>query len=273
MIPKIIHYIWIGANGKPFNMHHMASINAVHFHNPDYKIKLHCDAEPSGEYYDRIKHLLTIEYVTVPDTVFGVPILNNPNKATVIRLDILIAEGGIYQDLDIIALRPYDDLLDNEMCMGLELSEELTLRQKFGLLRTKPAEIIKYRGRVIKGLCNGFIMAEKGAQYLKDWYEGFRGYRNTNWGYYSVIMPYALFKTGKYKFHIIPAYQAHFPSCRPVDQKIIFEKNISYNGKYAGKYFLHTWESKSFKQYLSKIDENVVKTSNTTYCNAIRNFI
>lgn len=272
-IPKIIHYIWIGINGKPFNVHHMVSIKAVNFHNPDYKIIIHCDEEPSGEYYEQIKHLVSIKYAEVPQEVFGVPFLYNPNKATLLRINILLAEGGIYQDLDIITLRSYDDLLDHDVCMGYELSEKLSLRQNFGLLRQGKFDVLKYGGRVVKGLCNGFLIAAKDSVFLKDWYEGFRNYDNKNWGFYSVKMPYAMQQSGKYDFLTLPAYQTHFPSCHPDDLKLLFEQNILNDPKYKGRYFLHTWESKSFPQYLSKFTEDVIKKSDNTYCAAIKQFV
>ncbi len=273
-VPKIIHYIWIGANGKPFNVHHMVSIKAVAHYNPGYEIKIHCDEVPTGPYFDKIKDMVTIKFADVPHEVFGVPFLYNPNKATLLRINILLEEGGIYQDLDIITLRSYDDLLDHDVCMGYELSEMMSPRQILGLLKNGRFEVLKFRGRITKGLCNGFLISAKNSQFLQDWLEGFRNYDNKNWGFYSVKMPYALQQSGKYDFQMIPAYQTHFPGCHPDELKLLFEQNILNDSKYTGRYFLHTWESKSFKQYLEPLlDEAKIKSTNSTYCNAIKQFI
>ena len=270
MIPKIVHFTWLTPpEGKEFNIHHMASVKSVHYHNPDYTIKIHCDKIPEGPYFAQIKDFVQINIVVTPQEVFGTPIKYMVMKSDVLRLRILIEEGGIYQDLDIITLRSYDDLLDNEMVLGYELSAVMNPRQIFYFLRIFNFDIIKYKGRVPAGLCAGFMMGEKGSVFLKDWYEKYRDFNNEDWAYLPVKAPLLMVRTGKYKVHTIAPYQAHFPPCWPNDLKLIFEKNLVI----PGKYFLHVWESRSYEKYLKPLTREVILKSDNTYCNAIKAFI
>ena len=270
MIPKIVHFTWLTPpGGKEFNLHHMASVKSVHHHNPGYRIKLHCDQVPQGRYFEQVKDFVEINIVVTPQEVFGIPIEQMVMKSDVLRLRILIAEGGIYQDLDIITLRSYDDLLDNQVVLGYELSQKLTPRQLFFYLRTFNFDVIKYKGRALAGLCAGFMMAEQDSVFLKDWYEHYREFTNDRWAYFPVKLPMLMVNTGKYKVHTIDPYKAHFPPSWPDDLKLIFEQNITI----PGKYFLHVWESRSFEKYLKPLTKEKILNSNTTYCNAIKGFV
>ncbi len=270
MIPKTVHFTWlVPEGGKEFNIHHMASVKSVHYYNPDFKLKFHCSDVPQGPHFESIKNLIEINYIKTPEEVFGIPIKYMVMKSDVLRLRILIGEGGIYQDLDIIAMRSYADLLDNEVCLGYELSAPLSARQIFYFLRTFNFDVIKYKGRVPAGLCAGFMMAAKDTAFLKDWYEEYRNFNNENWSYFPVKLPLIMYKTGKYKIHTISPYLAHYPSCAPEDLKLIFEENLVIKDKY----FLHTWESKSYAKYLEPLTREKILSANNTYCNAIKKFV
>ena len=166
-------------------------------------------------------------------------------------------------------MRSYDDLLNNEVVLGFELSEVLSPRQIFYYLRTFNFDVIKYKFRVLAGLCAGFMMAEKNAVFIKDWYEEYRQFNNDNWAYFPVKLPHLMVKTGKYNVHTISPYLAHFPPSWPDDLKIIFEQNLVIKDKY----FLHVWEFRSYEKYLKHLTKEVILKSNTTYCNAIKQFV
>jgi len=271
MIPKILHFTWLipADGGRAFNIHHMASVKSAHFYNPDFKVRFHCNKLPTGEYFESIRDIIEINYVETPEEVFGIPIKYMAMKADVLRLRILIDEGGVYQDPDVITMRSYEDLLNNEVCLGYELSDKLNLRQVFYFVRTFDFDVLKYRFRIPAGLCSGFIMAEKNSVFMRDWVEGYKDFNNDNWSYFPVKLPLIMYKTGKYRVHTISPYQAHFPSCSPADLKLIFEQNLVIKGKY----FLHTWESKSYEKYLKPLTREKILSSNNTYCNAIKRFV
>lgn len=104
MIPKIIHYIWLGGNPLPKIAE--KCIESWKKFCPDYEIKkwdesnLNIDINKyCRQAYDSKKYAFASD---------------------VLRYDILQKEGGIYLDIDVEILKPIDELLNAECFMGFE---------------------------------------------------------------------------------------------------------------------------------------------------------
>jgi len=99
MIPKLMHFIWVGDQSKcPTNC--MDTWRAL---NPDWEFLLWGDDDLQGQDWFNRDHM---------DAMYGVE-LNG--VADMMRWEILHAKGGVVVDADSIALRPLDDpLLDCE---------------------------------------------------------------------------------------------------------------------------------------------------------------
>lgn len=104
MIPKVIHYIWLGGNPLP----KLADkcIESWKKFCPDWEIKrwdeenLNLDINTyCRQAYDSKKFAFASD---------------------VLRFDILSREGGVYVDIDVEFLKPIDELLDQECFLGLE---------------------------------------------------------------------------------------------------------------------------------------------------------
>jgi len=104
MIPKIIHYCWFGGHPLPeLAKKCMASWKAFF---PNYEIK-----EWNETNYDVHKILYTSEAYGAKKYAF---------VSDYARFDILYQHGGIYFDIDVEVVRPFDDILINGGFMGLE---------------------------------------------------------------------------------------------------------------------------------------------------------
>ena len=104
MIPKTIHYIWLGGNELPKIAE--KCIASWKKFCPDYEIKrwdesnLNIDiCEYCREAYDCKKYAFASD---------------------VLRYDILAKEGGIYLDIDVEIIKPIDEFLKNACFMGFE---------------------------------------------------------------------------------------------------------------------------------------------------------
>lgn len=104
MIPKIIHYIWLG--GKPLPEIVEKCIESWKRFCPDYEIKrwdesnLNLDVcKYARQAYDAKKYAFASD---------------------VLRFQLLKEYGGIYLDVDVELLKPLDDLLEQKCFMGLE---------------------------------------------------------------------------------------------------------------------------------------------------------
>ena len=62
-------------------------------------ITIWMDTEPSGHWWDLTKPMVKLEFVEPPVEIFGKPITQQAHKSDVIRLQVLLDEGGIYADM------------------------------------------------------------------------------------------------------------------------------------------------------------------------------
>ena len=117
MIPKIIHYIWLG--GKPLPKLVKKCIKSWRKFCPDYEIKRWDESnldlnecQYARDAYDEKKWAFASDYF---------------------RFAILQKEGGIYLDTDVQLIKSLDTLLDQPCFMGFEKYED-TLHVNPGLI-------------------------------------------------------------------------------------------------------------------------------------------
>ncbi len=116
MIPKKIHYCWVG--GNPIPEKDRACIDSWRKFCPDYKI-----IEWNESNYDFSKSSYMKQAYEAKMWGFV------PDYA---RLDIIYREGGIYLDTDVEMVRNLDDLLKYEAFMGFENRVGVALGLGFG---------------------------------------------------------------------------------------------------------------------------------------------
>lgn len=103
MIPKKLHYIWIGKSEFPARF--KANIESWRRHNPDFEICLWTEANLDwSARYMRAAYML--KYWS--------------RVTNLARLQILQRHGGIYLDVDVEAVRPFAPLLDNQCFLGFQ---------------------------------------------------------------------------------------------------------------------------------------------------------
>lgn len=108
MIPKKIHFIWLG--NKKFNNTSLMCINTWRRVCPDYEIIL---------WNERNLEL----HKLIEDNLFLKKCIENKIWAFAsdyLRLYILYKEGGIYLDTDVEVVKNFDVLLDKKFFVGLE---------------------------------------------------------------------------------------------------------------------------------------------------------
>lgn len=116
MIPKKIHYCWLG--GNPLSESAQKCIESWKKFCPDYEI-----TEWNESNYDFNKNKYMKEALEAKKWGFV------PDYA---RLDIIHEHGGIYLDVDVEMTRPFDELLMNNGFAGFETERYINLGQGFG---------------------------------------------------------------------------------------------------------------------------------------------
>lgn len=122
MIPKKIHYCWIG--GNPLTPLAKKCIASWKTFCPDYEII--CWNESN---YDFTKHPYMKQALEAKKWGFV------PDYA---RLDIIYQYGGIYLDTDVEIIRSWDELLNEEAFCGHESDSTIALGLGFGSVAGNP---------------------------------------------------------------------------------------------------------------------------------------
>lgn len=104
MIPKKIHYIWLGRNEKNERIKHC--IESWKKYLPDYEIIEWNEDNFPMEYNDFFKQAYANKKWAF--------------ASDVARLYVLYKEGGIYMDTDVEIYKPLDEFLGNEGFIGFE---------------------------------------------------------------------------------------------------------------------------------------------------------
>lgn len=104
MIPKTIHYIWLGGGEKPLLF--TKCLKSWQKLCPDYEIK-----EWNENNFDFSNNKFAME--AYKEKKYGY-------VADYIRLKVLDTYGGIYLDTDVEILKPFDNLLNNDFLISFE---------------------------------------------------------------------------------------------------------------------------------------------------------
>lgn len=252
-IPNIIHFVFFGFTDFAL-IHNIAIKSAITVHKPD-RVLLHYTKKPENNpLWDEIESLVELSYVEPPDEFRGIKLERYQYKADVVRLEQLLKYGGIYLDIDVVSLRPFDALLDNSCVMGIEACND-------------PDTVILDRARSVS---NAVIMCEPNHPFIQDWLDQIaENLENKPWAYHAVCLPLDLLKTNKYNVHIEPK-----KSFMPFDFKdeFIFGNNQSDLNRLAESYTIHLWETIWLTQTKTISDESL-RTQDNLLTQLIRKYM
>jgi len=239
IIQDKIHFIYLEGEGFSFRFIHAMAILTARHNYPSSNIFVYVDKEPRGIYWDVVKKYVNILKVERPEEIFGNKISNPAHAADVLRLEILLQEGGIYFDLDTIIVKALDINADQKVVMGLQGNDY--------------------------GLCNAFIKAPKAAEFLEHWYSLYRNFNPSEWDAHSVRLPYELSKKYKNLIHIEPRESFFKFDCNQDGLRDLYVNDADIDDCYS----LHLWEAIS-KNYLDNISLESVFDIPTTINKVIK---
>ncbi|MGO4704442.1 glycosyltransferase family 32 protein [Microvirga sp. 2MCAF38] len=245
-IPRHLHFCF-GLDptygGRPWSFIHYLCVSSALAHiKPDHA-SIYVEYEPSGVWWELTLQKIRCEKIEAPREIFGNPLLHYAHRADVVRLEKLLQHGGIYLDVDVFVHRDFDDLLNHSAVLGEE-------------------EVNGYRG-----LCNGVILAERGAEFLRRWYEEYRWFRSKGqdeyWAEHSVLVPYQLMQSIPAQIKVMPPDAFHWPTWSNEDLELIFGAPTVRNVR--GQYANHLWEALSFDRYLKHITPDTVRRGGSSF--------
>jgi|GEM_PF-758276 FkbM family methyltransferase len=197
MIPKRFHFVFgLARQTEPFHLvHYLCLASCLATQKPD-AIYFYYHYEPYGAYWERIREQLVcvkiprVEFVAqyrYPDR--RVARYKYAHASDFVRLEKLLAHGGVYADLDTLFVNPLPRAL---------------YEQSFVLGREN--EIFDPRTRTPRpSLCNAFIMAERDAPFGRLWLEQMPAAFDGTWSKHSTLLPNELAQQHPDLIHIEPA--------------------------------------------------------------------
>lgn len=236
MIPKIIHFIYgldEHSSDIPFSYFHYVSIRSAKVINPDCEVVMHYQFEPpNNEWWEKSKNYMKMDRLSsTPEFIHGKKVKYHAHKADLLRVEILLAEGGIYLDADTLCVKPFEPLMVNPFTMGMEI----------------------YEGQ-ITGLCNAVIISEKDHEFLRLWKEEFVHFRPDHWNFMACLKPLELFLSHQHLVYLEPPESFFRLTWSEKDLQSAHVDVVPYTRSYS----MHLWQSGNFQKYLQKIRKSVV---------------
>ena len=174
-IPNKLHFVFglsEDFGGKPWSLCHYLSVKSAIEVNKPEKAYFYYKHKPSGKWWDLIEDQLDLVQIEPPTEIFGRPLLHVAHQTGVIRLQVLLEEGGIYMDVDTISTKPFTDLLQHSCVLGVQ----------------------GYPNGTVEGLCDGVILAEKNSEFLQHWLLSYQSHRSKGrdqyWDEHAVRIPH-----------------------------------------------------------------------------------
>ncbi len=219
MIPKKVHYIWLG--GKPKDK--LTEICLL-----TWKDKM-----PEYEFIEWNEENLNLDKISQECEYFAECRKRNlyAFMADYLRIKILYEQGGIYIDTDVQAIKSLNPLLDKELILGFE---ECTI------------------DKVNKQIGTGFIAAEKGNWFIEKIFNFYnRDIMNSNMFIIPVIMTYIynnLSEKEKKKIEIFP--KEYFSPYDSGGGKR-FKPSLITENTYVIHWFSYSWGNFKSRQWAS----------------------
>jgi hypothetical protein len=230
-VPKVFHFVFgLRPQTEPFHlMHYLCLASCLTVNRPAHVV-FHCAAEPWGPYWDRIRPALEIRRIT-PDRRItkyryadpSVARYRYAHLADVARLEILMAEGGIYADMDTLFVTPLPARFFRQSCtMGLERAD-----WKQNAARSAGGS-----------LCNAWIMAEPGAPFIASWLDRFWTHFDGSWSGHSTALPYLISRERPNLVSVEPEKSFFHLGWTPDGIRALFDESVVLP---QGVYSLHLW--------------------------------
>ena len=188
-IPNVVHFIYglKGPNEPLYYFHYLAVLSALLVNKPD-AIYFHYQHRPTGPWWDEIESMVVPIQRTPRDHIGTQRLAHYAHKSDVMRLEILLEQGGIYLDIDTLCLKPWHALLDHRFVIGEESERSCS---------------------------NAVMMSAPGSEFVRQWLELYpSSFKEGEWSETSCLLPRLLSKVPGLgdEVTVLPAKMLHEPT-------------------------------------------------------------
>jgi hypothetical protein len=184
------------------------------------------------------------------------------HHADVIRLDALIAQGGIYADLDTIFVNPIPDAL-----------------RQHAFVIGREDDVVCPRSGVLKpSLCNAFMAAEPGAAFAVAWRQRLYSAFDGTWSNHSGFLAFALSQEHPELVSVEPPRTFYKHGFKPAGVQMLLEGlDQDFDGMISMHLWSHLWWDRRRREYshvhAEMLTEDYVRETDTTWTVAARRFL
>jgi len=272
MIPGQFHFVFgMREQPEPLHLVFYLCLESCRRLHPGATIFLHCHHLPYGPYWDLIRDAPELRIVPVrPDPFiasyrYPARALNRyryAHHADVVRLDALIAHGGIYADIDTLFIRPMPSrLLQHPFVIGRE-DDVMCARS----------------GRARPSLCNAVLASEASAAFAVAWRERLYDAFDGSWSNHSGFLAYDLSRRFPDRVHVEPQrtfYRHGFR--RPGVRALLEELDDEFDGMVSMHLWSHLWwdlrRQEFSRVHAGLLTEDYLRAVDTTFTVAARRFL
>lgn len=266
MIPRTFHFVFgLKPQTEPFHlMHYLCLASCLEVERPQ-AVVLHYEHEPWGPWWERIRPSVQlrraarcelVENFQYPDP--GIARYRYAHAADFVRLQALIAEGGVYADMDTLLVRPLPaSLWERDICiLGEERSPD----------PTQPS------------YCNAWIAAPPGDPFCQVWLDAMAENFDGSWSGHSTLLPYRLAQSRPGSVHVEPETSFYSFDWRPERIDDLFLRDCRLpDGAYSLHLWNHLWWSAQrcdFSRFhAGRLTPEYVAYARTTYARLARRFL
>ncbi|MBP7864583.1 MAG: glycosyl transferase [Acidobacteria bacterium] len=269
-IPRIFHFVFgLRPQDRPFPPMYWLGLESCRHVNRPQRILLHYQHEPYGPYWDLIRPHLELHPVEpvrlVTDFVYSDPHVARyryAHSADFVRLDALVAHGGVYADMDTLFVRPLPEAL---------------YQKPFVIGREQ--DVADGPGQAPRpSLCNALLMAEPGAAFARHWREAMETVFDGTWSRHSTGLPWQLSQIHPSMVHLEPE-QTFFPYMwtREDLHRLLEAAEEAPDGACSIHLWAHLWESRGRRDFsdfhAGLISESRIRRLDSTYNRIARRFL
>jgi hypothetical protein len=261
-IPNIFHFVFgLKPQVEPFHLLHYLCLKSCIEVNRPTSVYLYYRHLPWGPYWDRIRDSLTLRPVDAQSVASrfeyqdrAADYYRYAHESDFLRLEKLVALGGVYADMDTLFVNPIPAaLFEKPFVLGKE--------QEFQINRDAAPQ---------PSLCNALMMSEPGSKFGQLWLEQMSSAFDGSWSAHSCQLPQQLSIGHPRWVHIEPRRSFFHHACTVEGIRMLFEGcDPDLEGIYSMHLWHHMWAPwwrRDFTRFHEgRLTEEYVRRAETTY--------
>lgn len=229
-IPNYFHFVFgLRQQNERFHLVYYLCLKSCLEINQPEKIFFYYHYEPYGPLWDLIKPQLTLIKIDLRPAQFTTEVEEKASDqyryahaADFVRLEQVIARGGVYADIDTIFIRKLPPALFNhDAVVGLE------------------ADVLNcVTGEVKKSVCNAFFLGAANSTFLQTWLTRMPHAFDGSWSNHACQLPYQIAQEQPDTVTVLPDTAFFALSPHPNDLKRLYQEYVELP---QDAYNLHLW--------------------------------